>query len=113
MEVYKAVFDGVLRIHPADAEADSALTENLREGVTDDLVPVCSMGDPDTLYATADRFDGDIPGGVVMVRGDEDAERFAVVAETNLAFAETAAHFSRIVSEVRDGVDILEDKTGC
>lgn len=82
MEVYKAVFDGVLRIHPADAEADSALTENLREGVTDDLVPVCSMGDPDTLYATAYRFDGDIPGGVVMVRGDEDAERFAVVAET-------------------------------
>lgn len=98
MEVYKAVFDGVLRIHPTDAEADSALTENLREGVTDDLVPVCSMG---------------IPGGVVMVRGDEDAERFAVVAETNLAFAETAAHFSRIVSEVRYGVDIFEDKTGC
>ena len=112
MEVYKAVFDGVLRIHPADAEADSALTENLREGVTDDLVPVCSMGDPDTLYATAYRFDGDIPGGVVMVRGDEDAERFAVVAETNLAFAETAAQFSR-VSEVRYGVDIFEDKTGC
>ena len=106
MEVYKAVFDGVLRIHPTDAEADSALTENLREGVTDDLVP-------DTLYATAYRFDGDIPGGVVMVRGDEDAERFAVVAETNLAFAETAAHFSRIVSEVRYGVDIFEDKTGC
>ena len=53
MEVYKAVFDGVLRIQPADAEEDSALTENLREGVTDDLVPVCSMGDPDTLYATA------------------------------------------------------------
>ena len=99
MEVYKAVFDGVLRIHPTDAEADS--------------VPVCSMGDPDTLYATAYRFDGDIPGGVVMVRGDEDAERFAVVAETNLAFAETAAHFSRIVSEVRYGVDIFEDKTGC
>ena len=113
MEVYKAVFDGVLRIHPTDAEADSALTENLREGVTDDLVPVCSMGDPDTLYATAYRFDGDIPGGVVMVRGDEDAERFAVVAETNLAFAETATHFSRIVSEVRYGVDIFEDKTGC
>ena len=65
------------------------------------------------VYATAYRFDGDIPGGVVMVRGDEDAERFAVVAETNLAFAETAAHFSRVVSEVRYGVDIFEDKTGC
>ncbi len=113
MEVYKADFNGVLRIHPADAKEDSVSTGNLREGVTDDLVPVCSMGDPDTLYATAYRFDGEIPGGVVMVRGDEDEECFAVVAETNLAFAETAAHFSRIVSEVRYGVDIFEDKTGC
>ena len=87
MEVYKAVFDGVLRIQPVDAEEDSALIGNLRDGVKDDLV--------------------------VMVSGEEDAAQFAVVAETNLVFAETTAHFSRIVSEVRYGVDIFEDKTGC
>ena len=28
MEVYKAVFDGVLRIHPADVFNDTATTEN-------------------------------------------------------------------------------------
>ena len=52
MEVYKADFNGILRIQPVDAEEDSALIGNLRDGVKDDLVPVCSMGDPDTLYAT-------------------------------------------------------------
>ena len=84
MEVYKAVFDGVLRIQPVDAEEDSALIGNLRDGVKDDLVPVCSMGDPDTLYATAYRFDGEIPGGVVMVSGDHPSTAVAIAKELGI-----------------------------
>ena len=93
------------------------ITFNVEEGDKYGIIGVNGTGKSTLLRMIANHEAGDgkltIPGGVVMVRGDEDAERFAVVAETNLAFAETAAHFSRVVSEVRYGVDIFEDKTGC
>lgn len=110
-ELYLASYDGALHVKPlAAGDGFDDIAAALAEDDLTMLAPFASAGDPDLVMA----FAYDIPshercGCVILFRDDEPC--FALLAKTQLALAETYAHYAHLVANMRYGADIFEDRT--
>ena len=105
-ELYTAIYgpEG-LRFSPRE---DRALLTALDEDAVPGYAVQAALGDEELLHCLVLRRE-EGPGGLFILEDDMDT-LLAVVAESNLAYAESLNHFAEMVAQARYAADMYESK---